>query len=127
MLLSYSAQIFAVIAFSKEELDILFRTCNEHYDGAVAQLIKQGGCLFGARNANTWYLEDTDPNKKESDYARPYSFREIDKMTKSLEMYVSEKEISQLYTKLFNILKGINQKTEVVNQSSPLNEGYSIV
>lgn len=127
MLLSYSAQIFAVVAFSKEELDLLFRTCDNHYDSAVAALVKQGGCLYGARNVNTWYLEDTDPEKKESDYARPYAFRDIDKMTKSLEMYVNEKEASQLYTKLFNILKGINERTEVVNKSSPLNEGFSFV
>lgn len=115
MELTFSAQIFAVIAFTDEELDFLIECSEHHYDGAVNSQAKQGGCLYGAKNVNTWCNESSDPDY---DKSRSYNFREIDRMVSALSMspHMENKEIGfELRKKLFNTLKSINEKTELVN------------
>ena len=119
MELTFAAQIFAVIGFTDEELDFLIKCTECHYDSDVKALSKQGGCLFGAKGVNEWYKISKNPDKTDSDKARSYEFRQIDRMSKALDMrnYINdEHNVGQvLRNRLLGLLKTINEKTELVN------------
>jgi len=95
------------ISFADDEFKCLWQHAEHHYDYKVKSMTEQHGKLYGHRNARNW--QDDTQGQREA-VAREYSSREIQLLTKSLELPWYEKDLAvSLYHRLYKLLPAIDE------------------
>jgi hypothetical protein len=95
----------ADVAFTDKEFEILTKNFKHHYSFDVSSAAEHGGWFYGMSSIREWEKSEEMPIS-----ARQLTFRQIDLMTKALEMDRSDEAIN-LYRRLSSILTDMNGTT----------------
>ncbi len=104
---SFWATLTATIEINDSDFELIQESCKHHYDFKIKSLVEVGGFLYGAKNRRDWSPEDKEIE---------FTFRQIDSVMKSLEMYTTEQSYA-LYSRLRSIIMEINEKTIALNDT----------
>ena len=104
----FQVEFKAFVEIPDKEFEFILECCKHHYDFTVASSVEVGGFLYGLKNRR----EFSNGEDKVCDL----TFRQIDLILKSIEMYDNEEE-RNVHRNMFKIIRQMGEENMEMNKN----------